>query len=66
MASPPSAHGGGTTVFIDPFGDVSELAARGMLVDYPAIAGVDADRLLVTNEHMDHNGVEAIGGPPRT
>jgi L-ascorbate metabolism protein UlaG (beta-lactamase superfamily) len=50
-------------VFIDPFQDMSELAgSRGMQFDYPPIEGFDADLLLVTHEHMDHNGVEAIGG----
>ena len=50
---------------IDPFGDMSAMAAsRGMQFDYPPIAGVEADLLLVTHEHMDHNGVEAIGGDP--
>ncbi|MEA2469444.1 MAG: hypothetical protein QOE38_442 [Thermoleophilaceae bacterium] len=52
------------TVFIDPFGDVSGLASRGIEFNYPAIQGVRADLLLVTHEHMDHNGVEAIGGSP--
>jgi L-ascorbate metabolism protein UlaG (beta-lactamase superfamily) len=52
------------TVFIDPFGDLSAMASRGMQFDYPAIAGVDADLLLVTHEHADHNAVEAIGGEP--
>ncbi len=52
------------TVFIDPFGDTSGLAARGIKFEYPAIDGVDADLLLVTHEHADHNGVEAIGGDP--
>jgi L-ascorbate metabolism protein UlaG (beta-lactamase superfamily) len=51
-------------VFIDPFGDMSPLAGRGMQFDYPAIEGVDADLLLVTHEHLDHNGVEAIDGEP--
>ncbi|MFL5869051.1 MAG: MBL fold metallo-hydrolase, partial [Thermoleophilaceae bacterium] len=46
-------------VFIDPFGDVSGLADRGIQFDYPPIAGVDADLLLVTHEHRDHNGVDA-------
>jgi L-ascorbate metabolism protein UlaG (beta-lactamase superfamily) len=55
----------GTTVAIDPFGDMSALAgARGMQFDYPLIEGVEAQLLLVTHEHMDHNGVEAIGGDP--
>jgi len=52
------------TVFIDPFGDVSALAARGLQWDYPPIQGVSADLLLVTHEHRDHNGVEAIDGDP--
>jgi L-ascorbate metabolism protein UlaG (beta-lactamase superfamily) len=56
--------GDSVSVFIDPFGDVSGLAARGISFDYPAIEGVEVDLLLVTHEHMDHNGVEAIGGDP--
>ena len=52
------------SVFIDPFGDVSLLASRGLQFDYPAIEGVEAALLLVTHEHRDHNGVEAIGGSP--
>jgi L-ascorbate metabolism protein UlaG (beta-lactamase superfamily) len=52
------------TVFIDPFGDVSALTSRGMHFDYPAIEGVDADLLLVTHEHLDHNGVEVVDGNP--
>src|SRR5690349_4661554 len=56
---------GGRTVFIDPFGDMSGLAAgRGLTWDYPPISGVSADLLLVTHEHRDHNGVEAIAGDP--
>jgi L-ascorbate metabolism protein UlaG (beta-lactamase superfamily) len=55
---------GDTTVFIDPFDDLSPLSARGMRWDYPAITGVSADLLLVTHEHLDHNGVGAIGGDP--
>jgi L-ascorbate metabolism protein UlaG (beta-lactamase superfamily) len=52
------------TVAIDPFADLSLLAGRGMRFDYPPIEGVSAGLLLVTHEHMDHNGVEAIGGDP--
>ncbi|MBV9803892.1 MAG: MBL fold metallo-hydrolase [Solirubrobacterales bacterium] len=52
------------SVFIDPLGDISGLSSRGIQFDYPAIAGVDANLLLVTHEHADHNGVEAIGGDP--
>jgi len=51
------------TVFIDPFGDLSQIAGgRGVLFDYPPITGVSADLLLVTHEHFDHNYVETIGG----
>ncbi len=32
-----------TTVFIDPFGDMSAAAARGLQFGYPAIHDVDAD-----------------------
>lgn len=61
-----SLRSGDTTVFVDPFGDMSgALAARGMRFDYPPIAGVEADLLLVTHEHPDHNAVEAIGGAPQ-
>ncbi len=56
--------GGGKTVFIDPFGDVAALASRGLQFEYPAIENVDADLLLITHEHMDHNAAEAIGGDP--
>jgi L-ascorbate metabolism protein UlaG (beta-lactamase superfamily) len=55
----------GKSVAIDPFADMSAMAAsRGMQFDYPPISGVEADLLLVTHEHMDHNGVEAIAGEP--
>jgi L-ascorbate metabolism protein UlaG (beta-lactamase superfamily) len=53
------------TVFIDPFGDMSGLAAaRGMQFDYPPIEGVKADLLLITHEHADHNCVDVIDGNP--
>lgn len=55
----------GTTVFIDPFGDMSPMAGRGIQWEYPAIEGVDADLLLVTHEHLDHNAVDVIGGSPK-
>jgi L-ascorbate metabolism protein UlaG (beta-lactamase superfamily) len=51
-------------VAIDPFGDVSAIAGKGVRWEYPAITGVSAELLLVTHEHFDHNGVEAIGGSP--
>ena len=52
------------TVFIDPFGDMSAAAARGIRFDYPPIAGAGADLLLVTHEHPDHNATDAIAGAP--
>jgi L-ascorbate metabolism protein UlaG (beta-lactamase superfamily) len=57
---------GESTVFIDPFGDMSAAAARGIEFNYPPVAGVTADLLLVTHEHADHNGVDAVGGDPTT
>jgi L-ascorbate metabolism protein UlaG (beta-lactamase superfamily) len=51
-------------VFIDPFADLGRLEQRGMRFEYPPIEAGDVDLLLVTHEHLDHNGVEAIGGEP--
>lgn len=51
-------------VLIDPFGPMHGLAERGMRFDYPPIADVRADLLLVTHEHRDHNHVEAAAGSP--
>jgi L-ascorbate metabolism protein UlaG (beta-lactamase superfamily) len=52
-------------VFVDPFGAMGDaLAARGIDWRYPPIEGVEADLVLVTHEHRDHNAVEAIGGSP--
>jgi L-ascorbate metabolism protein UlaG (beta-lactamase superfamily) len=57
--------GGEQPVAIDPFADMSAMAAgHGMQFDYPAIVDVAAELLLVTHEHADHNGVEAITGDP--
>lgn len=53
------------TVAIDPFADMSALVKNhGIQFDYPPIENLSADLLLVTHEHSDHNGVEAIGGDP--
>jgi L-ascorbate metabolism protein UlaG (beta-lactamase superfamily) len=38
---------------------------EGMRFDYPPIEGVEAELLLVTHEHPDHNAVEAVGGSPQ-
>jgi len=53
------------TVFVDPWGDMSGAASRGIEWGYPPIespAGVDL--LIVTHEHSDHNAVEVIDGEP--
>jgi L-ascorbate metabolism protein UlaG (beta-lactamase superfamily) len=52
------------TVFIDPFADMGSLAERGVQFEYPPIEVYGVDLLLVTHEHRDHNGVEAIAGEP--
>lgn len=55
----------GSTVFIDPFGSMEGLtASRGLEWNYPPIEGVSSDLLLVTHEHRDHNGIDAIEGDP--
>ena len=51
-------------VFIDPFGDMGGVSRPGWSWPFPNIEGVDADLLLVTHDHLDHNGVEAVGGDP--
>ena len=53
------------TVFVDPFGPMEGLAERGMQFDYPAVKGVEADLLLVTHEHADHNAIDVVGGSPQ-
>ena len=52
-------------VFIDPFGAMDGLADRGLRFGYPPVEGVEADLLLVTHEHVDHNAVELVGGSPQ-
>ena len=56
---------GSKSVLVDPFGDVgARVAERGLTFRHPPVTGVEADLLLVTHEHGDHNGVEAVGGDP--
>jgi L-ascorbate metabolism protein UlaG (beta-lactamase superfamily) len=57
--------GEAATVFIDPWADMSAAAAKGITWDYPPIESpTTVDLLVVTHEHGDHNGVEAISGEP--
>jgi L-ascorbate metabolism protein UlaG (beta-lactamase superfamily) len=56
---------GSKRVAIDPFGPMGELAAsRGIVFTYPAIEGLEADVLLITHEHADHNAADVVGGAP--
>jgi L-ascorbate metabolism protein UlaG (beta-lactamase superfamily) len=58
---------GSVRVAIDPFGDMEARAReRGMRFAYPRIEGLEADLLLITHEHFDHNGAEVVGGDPQT
>lgn len=53
------------TVFIDPFGDMSGLArSRDIKFEYPAIDVDGIDLVLITHEHVDHNGLEGVRGDP--
>jgi L-ascorbate metabolism protein UlaG (beta-lactamase superfamily) len=63
--------GDGSRVFIDPFTEFPPemLAARrermpDFRFDYAPIEDVEAELLLVTHEHFDHAGVDAVGGEP--
>ncbi|MBV8065465.1 MAG: MBL fold metallo-hydrolase [Actinobacteria bacterium] len=47
----------GERIAIDPFGDVGALFKRRF---YPAVPELEADLLLVTHEHPDHNAVERV------
>jgi L-ascorbate metabolism protein UlaG (beta-lactamase superfamily) len=52
-------------VAIDPFGPMGEAAsARGLQFDYAPIGALEADLLLITHEHADHNAAEVVTGSP--
>jgi L-ascorbate metabolism protein UlaG (beta-lactamase superfamily) len=57
---------GSHRVAIDPFGPMELAASRGLVFDYPPIDGLEADVLLITHEHGDHNAAEVVGGSPVT
>jgi L-ascorbate metabolism protein UlaG (beta-lactamase superfamily) len=46
-------------VMLDPFG-----AVEGIKFEYPPIAGVTADLVLITHEHADHNDASVVAGSP--
>jgi L-ascorbate metabolism protein UlaG (beta-lactamase superfamily) len=50
------------TVAIDPYGEFPK--DRPIKFDYPPLEGIEADVVLVTHEHMDHNAADVIGGNP--
>jgi len=54
--------GEANTVAIDPYGEFPK--DRRIKFDYPSLEGIEADVVLVTHEHMDHNAVDVIGGDP--
>jgi L-ascorbate metabolism protein UlaG (beta-lactamase superfamily) len=59
-----SLAGDAGSIVLDPFGEMPESMRSRVRWDYPAVAGVDADLLLVTHEHADHNAVDVVGGDP--
>jgi L-ascorbate metabolism protein UlaG (beta-lactamase superfamily) len=53
-----------TSVLVDPFGAGEQVRERGLKFEYPPIDGIEADLVLVTHEHFDHNAVEVVSGDP--
>jgi L-ascorbate metabolism protein UlaG (beta-lactamase superfamily) len=55
----------GTRIIVDPFDiDPKLFAARGLKFAYPPISNVQADLVLISHEHFDHNAAKAVGGSP--
>lgn len=54
------------SIVLDPFGEMPESMRSRVRWDYPPVADVRADLLLVTHEHADHNAVDVVGGDPHT
>jgi L-ascorbate metabolism protein UlaG (beta-lactamase superfamily) len=55
---------GEKAVVLDPYLDISDSPAPDRRWDYPEIEGVSADLVLISHDHGDHNGPDAIGGDP--
>jgi L-ascorbate metabolism protein UlaG (beta-lactamase superfamily) len=55
---------GDTRVTIDPFQDMGAVAGGALNWKYPAIPEHDADLLVITHEHRDHNGADVVTGEP--
>jgi L-ascorbate metabolism protein UlaG (beta-lactamase superfamily) len=53
------------TVAIDPFGDLGALLGGRRRFAYPPVPAHEADLVLVTHEHGDHNAVEVVTGDPQ-
>jgi L-ascorbate metabolism protein UlaG (beta-lactamase superfamily) len=51
-------------VFIDPYGLMAGDWMGPVVIDYDPVSGVEADLLLITHEHRDHNHVEGVVGDP--
>ncbi len=56
----------GTKVIADPFDvDPKYFADRGLKFAYPRISGVQADLVMISHEHFDHNASGVVGGSPK-
>jgi L-ascorbate metabolism protein UlaG (beta-lactamase superfamily) len=54
-----------SAVLIDPFGDLGALTGGRVRWEYPPVENVEADLLLITHEHGDHNCAEAVVSEPQ-
>jgi L-ascorbate metabolism protein UlaG (beta-lactamase superfamily) len=54
----------GTTVVIDPYGDLRDSPAPERRWDFPRLEGLQADVVLITHDHGDHNRPEAVVDDP--